>query len=287
MIRARQAFLIVVSLASGLALTAASEELTRGTLLQRELAGQTYYLFVPQSFSPGGAVLVSVHGASRMAEAHAQAWLRVAEREKVVVVAPLFDGRTFDDYQRLNFRGPRADLRLDAIVEEVGRLTGADVARFYLYGFSGGGQFAHRYALVHPERLHRVAVGAPGWWCLPDSKLDYPYGTKKNAEVPPEVEFRVDELLALPLAVVIGEKDTERDPSLRQDKAIDRWQGHNRLERARQWYQRMRRLAEEKKISNRFELHIVEGVGHSGTHPAIITRAAAFLFPRAQPESHP
>ncbi|MBI4461890.1 MAG: hypothetical protein HY653_03195 [Acidobacteria bacterium] len=262
--------------------TSTAEKLERGRLLTRELQGQIYYLYIPHAFSPGGALLVSVHGASRGAEAHARAWVPIAEQENVVVVAPLFDFGAFPDYQRLNFRGPRADLRLHAILDEVARLTGADATRFYLYGFSGGGQFAHRYALVHPERLQRVAVGAPGWWCLPEETLDYPYGIKKTSEVPADVEFQVDELLRLPLAVVIGEKDTERDRNLRQDELVDRLQGSNRLERGRNWYTRMRRLAEEKKIANQFELHVVNGAGHSGVHPAIIEHAAAFLFPRSE-----
>ncbi|MFQ5817925.1 MAG: hypothetical protein ACE5H2_08220 [Terriglobia bacterium] len=272
--------------AASLLAAAAGKEPPRGKLLQRQLDAQTYYLYIPDNFSPGGTVLVAVHGASRTAKAHARAWIPMAERENLVVVAPLFDRRTFPDYQRLNFRGPRADLKLHALLAEVARLTRAKIARFYLYGFSGGGQFAHRYALVHPDRLQRVVVGAPGWWCLPDPALDYPYGIKKNARVPPDVEFRLDALLALPLAVVIGENDTTRDRYLRQEQAVDRLQGRHRLERGRHWYEQMRRLAKEKKIANGFELHVVKGVGHQGTHPAIIARAAAFLFPASDTRSH-
>lgn len=254
------------------------QELPRGKLLRRELAGQTYYLYVPAKFSPKGQVLAVVHGASRTAERYARAWLKIVEREKLVLVAPLFARRTFPDYQRLNFAGPRADLHLHAILDEVGRLTGAQVQRFYLYGFSGGGQFSHRYALVHPERLLRVAVGAPGWWCLPDATLDYPLGIKKSATVPPDVEFRVDELLRLPLAVVIGEHDTKRGRSLRQEATIDGLQGHNRVERGQRWFTLMRQLAGQKKIPYRFELYLIAGAGHSGSHPAIVARAAQFLF---------
>jgi len=255
------------------------QELPRGQLLRRELAGENYYLYVPAKFSPGGQVLVVVHGASRTAEGYARRWLEIVERENLVLVAPLFARRTFPDYQRLNFQGPRADVHLHAILDEVEQLTGALTQRFYLYGFSGGGQFSHRYALVHPERLVRVVVGAPGWWCLPDATLDYPLGIKKSAMVPPEVEFRVDELLQVPLAVVVGEHDTERGRSLRQETTIDRLQGRNRVERGQRWFALMRQLAEQKKIPYRFELHIVAGAGHSGSHPAIVARAAQFLFP--------
>lgn len=275
---ARRASTLVLLLVWVVALPASAEELPRGELLTRTLDAQTYYLYVPRNFAPGGAVLVSVHGASRGAEAHARAWIETAEREGVAVAAPLFDTATFPDYQRLNFAGPRADLRLDAILKEVSRLTGADVSRFYLYGFSGGGQFAHRYALVHPGRIRRIVVGAPGWWTWPDPALDYPYGTKKAVDLPADVEFRLEEMLRLPLAVVIGENDTQRDSALRQDGTVDPLQGRNRLERGRRWFEQARRLAQEKNIPSGFELYVVDGVGHNGTHPAIIARAAAFLF---------
>jgi poly(3-hydroxybutyrate) depolymerase len=250
-------------------------------LLLRQVGRQSYYLYVPRGFAPGGPVLVSVHGASRGAEAHAQAWTEIAERHNLVVIAPLFDTHNFPDYQRLNFKGSRADLALHQLLEEVGRLTGADARQFYLYGFSGGGQFAHRYALIHPERLARVVVGAPGWWTLPDDSLAYPLGVKKTAGVPADVKFQVAEMLRLPLAVIVGEQDTERDRSLRQEPRVDRLQGRHRLERARNWFEQARRVAEENGIASEFELHVIAGVGHSGTHPAIIARAAAFLFPAA------
>jgi len=261
-----------------------SQQLRRGKLLRRELAGETYYLYVPTKFSPGGQVLIVVHGASRTAEDYARAWLEIVEREKLVLVAPVFGQRTFPDYQQLNFAGTRADLYLHAILDEVAQLTSAQVKRFYLYGFSGGGQFSHRYALVHPARLLRVVVGAPGWWSLPDATLDYPLGIKKSPLVPSEVEFRVDELLRVPLAVVIGEYDTARGQSLRQELTIDRLQGRNRIERGQRWFAAMRAVAEEKKIPYRFELYLVPAAGHSGGDPAIIARAAQFLFPGSSAE---
>ncbi len=46
----------------------------------------------------------------------------------------------------------------------------------------------------------------------------------------------------------------------------------------------MRALAEQKKIPYRFELYLVPATGHSGSHPAIIARAAQFLFPHSSAE---
>jgi len=39
--------------------------------------------------------------------------------------------------------------------------------RFSLFGHSGGGQFANRFLMVHPERLKRVAISGSGSFMLP------------------------------------------------------------------------------------------------------------------------
>ena len=45
-------------------------------------------------------------------------------------------------------------------------------------GFSGGGQFAHRFFYLYPERLHAVSVGAPGRMTRLDNTLNWPQGIK-------------------------------------------------------------------------------------------------------------
>lgn len=41
-----------------------------------------------------------------------------------------------------------------------------------IWGFSGGAQFAHRFALQHPQHVDRVAALASGEWTLPDGRHD-------------------------------------------------------------------------------------------------------------------
>jgi poly(3-hydroxybutyrate) depolymerase len=43
--------------------------------------------------------------------------------------------------------------------------------KIFLTGYSRGGQFAHRYALAHPERVAAVASLASGTWTTPDGKF--------------------------------------------------------------------------------------------------------------------
>ncbi|MGH7960374.1 MAG: hypothetical protein ACRERD_00925, partial [Candidatus Binatia bacterium] len=125
------------------------------TILDRTLAQepeQQYFLYIPSTGSAGVPVFVTVHGISRNATQHMRHFAPLAEHYGVVLVAPLFPRDHFRDYQRLGRRGKgkRADHALDKIVTEVGSLTGATTDTLYLFGYSGGGQFVHRYALAHP-----------------------------------------------------------------------------------------------------------------------------------------
>ena len=50
---------------------------------------------------------------------------------------------------------------LSMIDELAGRFP-IDTDKIYLYGWSGGGQFVHRFLYVHLERLVAVVIGASG-----------------------------------------------------------------------------------------------------------------------------
>lgn len=95
-------------------------------------------------------IFVSVHGVSLNYQEHAQKFMPYAEKYGVVLVAPYFPEPPFDDYQRLGRtgQGSRADSALKNIITEVRELTYAQSGKLYLFGYSGGGQFTHRYAMA-------------------------------------------------------------------------------------------------------------------------------------------
>src|SRR5262245_27992916 len=127
---------------------------------------QEYFLYVPSSGGARAPLFVTVHGISRNAQEHATLFSRHAEAYGVVLVAPYFAEGQHGDYQRLGRagRGGRADATLDSIIVEVASLTGASTQKIYLFGFSGGAQFAHRYTMAHPRQVARAAVAAAGWY---------------------------------------------------------------------------------------------------------------------------
>lgn len=238
-----------------------------GVVQERRLPdddGQRYFVYVPKSGGQNRPLFVTIHGISRNAREHAREFSRLADDYGVVVVAPLFDERRFPDYQRLgrSGRGERADLMLERIVADAARLSGARADKIHLFGFSGGGQFAHRYALAHPDRIAAYAVGAAGWYTFPESALQYPLGTGNSPRLP-DLRFEPRDFLAVPAAVFVGERDIRAGRALRQSPHLSAEQGDNRYERGRSWITEMTLAAREHCLDTEFRFETLPQSPHS------------------------
>jgi dienelactone hydrolase len=225
--------------------------------------GQEYFVYVPKSGGEGAPLLVAVHGISRNAREVATLFSKHAESHGVVLVAPVFSAERSGDYQRLGRkgRGNRADQALEAIVEEVALLTGAQASEFYLFGYSGGAQFAHRYSMANPHRVARAAVAAAGWYSFPDARERFPYGIAPNRDLP-GVRFDPEEFLRVPITVLVGDDDTS-DDGVRRTARVDRQQGETRVERARNWVAAMQAAAQAYRLPSLVSCETIPGGGHS------------------------
>ncbi len=157
------------------------KEAPAGHVLVRALPDdpdQVYFLYVPRRCPADAPIVVSVHGITRNACEHAMLLAPFAERYGAVLVAPMFSNDRFRRYQRLRNERQygRPDRVLEKIIADARHLTDVATEQIHLYGYSGGGQFAHRYTMAHPEKVAAVVVGAAGWYTFPDPRLKYPYG---------------------------------------------------------------------------------------------------------------
>lgn len=239
--------------------------LERGVVLQRTLSSddqQQYFLYIPQRGGARAKVFVSVHGISRNAIEHAERFSVFAETYGVVVVAPYFPEDRYPDYQRLGRKGERADKVLDSIVGEVARLTGADTRKLYLFGYSGGAQFVHRYMLAYPQRVARVVLGAPGWYTFPDATQAFPKGIRVTQGLT-DIEFRPEQFLQVPVCVLVGENDDQRDNELNQSPRIDTLQGKTRIERGRRWVEAMTSQAKVHGLQTPYHFELLPDSSHS------------------------
>lgn len=191
---------------------------------------------VPECFianpRPGQDVLVVVHGISRNAAEIAMRFATHPAFAQTTIIAPLFTKAGFGQYQQLQASGADqtpADVALLRLLEALTAEYGIATDRFGLFGFSGGAQMAHRFAMFHPHRVARLCVVSAGWYSLPRADLRWPYGIGDAAGEP----LVGPEFLDIPTTVIVGNRDTRVDASVRQDALLLEHQGRNRLRRAR------------------------------------------------------
>lgn len=248
--------------------TPCATQLERGVILTRAIPGNNqikYYLYLPKRCTQQSKVFVTVHGISRNAEEHAKKFAPYAEQYGVILIAPFFPEKDFPDYQRLGRkgRGERADSALKAIIKNVAESTGIHLPeKIYMFGYSGGAQFTHRYLLAHPEQVAKAVLGAPGWYTFPDSNQTYPKGIKASPTLP-YLAFNPSNFLKIPVCVLVGELDHQRDNELNQSSKIDQLQGKNRIERGRHWVAEMSQQAHQLGLTTPYCFQLLPHSPHS------------------------
>jgi len=249
-------------------------------LVSRSAPFLNYYLYIPRDRSGEGRVLVTVHGISRNAREQIDLFRRQADDYGVILIAPVFSRETFNDYQRLGRkgRGPRADLALIRELNSVAVQLGVDTSRVDMFGFSGGAQFAHRFAFAHPQRVGRLVLGAAGWYTMPDKTAAYPLGIGDARGLDP-VSFNAAAISRLRTLVVVGKNDDcTDDDELNRSKSVLSVQGENRVQRARTWVESMNVLAGKYAGPGSVELSLLPGVGHSFSQAISDGRLAEHVF---------
>jgi len=147
-------------------------ELVRHTISFRGMPRE-YFLHLPPGVDGAKSYwgLVVVHGAGDDGRARfpnrAMARFVTESGLDAIVISPSFSN---DDYNASRFPGLGEGEFLDEVLNDV-RSRYALKPRIFLTGYSRGGQFSHRYALAHPERVAAVAPLASGTWTTPDGRF--------------------------------------------------------------------------------------------------------------------
>ena len=222
----------------------------------------SYCLYVPTAHHDETRrlpLVVIMHGTQRTAERYRTMFQEFCEKHECVVVAPLFPAGIVEEgdlhgFKRILRHGIRYDNALLDIVDQVQTRWRVDGSRFMLHGFSGGGQFAHRFAYLHPDRLNAVSIGAPGRVTRIDPTNSWWLGTGDVKERF-GIELDLDALRQVPVQMIVGADDTATWEIA--EPGIDAG-GETRVERITT----LRDNWEKHGITVRFDL--VEGMAHSG-----------------------
>lgn len=242
----------------------------------------SYYVYLPQGFDPvkqpAENLLVVIHGTFRDAESTKNAFVPYAERTNSVILAPLFptgieDAEDIHNYKFIKYHDIRFDEVVLHMIEEVEEAFALHPKRVMLYGFSGGGQFVHRFLYLHPDLLHSVVIGSPGRITYLDPDEDWYAGIRDFAQqFGKPLDF---EALKKPkILLLVGADDTESvdvtgDTS--SAAAADKF-GSNRVERLQALYANY----QDHGMDVTFE--VLDGVAHEEEK---VTATAARFFVQA------
>ncbi|KAK4549453.1 hypothetical protein LTR36_006450 [Oleoguttula mirabilis] len=206
----------------------------------------SYASWIPDAHYPHDEVtrlplLVAIHGSHREDHRCLNLWKDFANEHKCAVVAPLFpamiqgplDGEGYHYLGRAPAMGGmlakaiaaksvatdspiaglddtsiRYDRVLLHILDEVSiRWPAIETSRIFLTGYSGGGQFVHRFAYFHADRLAALSVGAPGAVTKLDPSTPWPLGTGGMEDVFGGDLVNIDALRKVPILAVVGGED--------------------------------------------------------------------------------
>ncbi|KAF2265032.1 poly hydrolase [Lojkania enalia] len=246
----------------------------------------SYALYIPPKFyNPNPAknssipklpLLINIHGTSRDVSSLNGKLEKFADETPCAVLSPLFPANVvgpndLDSYKVLSadgILGLRSDLAVMSMMEEIAYIwPGVDMDKVYLMGFSGGGQFVHRFMYLYPELLKAVSVGAPGRVTYLNDTERWPSGT---ADVPSLFEGRTvrkDLIRALPIQLVVGSKDNvvvgNADFWAWVRNATGVENALEKMDKGRlDTIKELQKLWKDNGIDS--QLDIVEGIGHDG-----------------------
>jgi pimeloyl-ACP methyl ester carboxylesterase len=247
-----------------------------------------YWVAMPACLDPSLPPLFAIHGIHRDAKGMLNEISTHMPEASRIIIAPVFDETNWRGYQRLIGRR-RADLALLALLKTI-RLSGlTDIRSFDLLGYSGGAQFAHRFALIYPHLINRLALCSAGWYTFPDD-APYPYGLSapktKLSGFNSFTRTNLECFLKLSIDVYVGEHDTEIDPNIRTGDSIDRQQGRNRLERATNWVDALNSVSKTYGFQSKAKLTVLKGCGHDFRECVRQGNLVERLFPSLEKVGH-
>jgi pimeloyl-ACP methyl ester carboxylesterase len=234
-------------------------------------------IYLPETINSSitkSSLLVVVHGygarrntarGRQSVRRFANYWGQQVADKNWIVMAPHFDEKRFNkNYQRLNLTGLRSDVRLNQLIQSLCQLlTPIETEKRMLLGFSGGGQFVHRYLAFHEGMISRAVIGAPGWFMWPDLSYHYPLGFgEPNA--PEEGPARLRRLCRQNLLLLVGDKDTNQGAfrKIYNHTDLRELQGAGRRDRATNWFHALKKAAEDENIELWVRFQILKNTAH-------------------------
>jgi poly(3-hydroxybutyrate) depolymerase len=240
-----------------------------------------YCLYVPQAVGRGEKVelLVAVHGTGRTSFLDFRdGFAEFGRWNKVAILCPIFPVGVLGDGARSGYKYMvEGDIRYDRLVldmvAEVAEKYGQDWSQFAMFGFSGGGHFTHRFAILHPQKLWAASIGSPGSVTLLDPSRDWWVGIR-NIREKFGIDFDAEALAKVPVQMLVGDADLETWEITHKPGSATWVEGANDAGATRP--ERLRSLAASfEKAGVNVQLELVPGVSHD--RMKVLDRVQDFL----------
>lgn len=234
------------------------------------------FYHLPAGTATNMPMLMVLHGDDRDARSYRDAWVNAANEHGFVVLAPEFSDSAFpgaNNYNLLNMfvDGERPSIRtlqpdsiwstsvLEPIFQRFRQLTGSTFNRYVAFGHSAGSQVLHRYLMFSPTANISTAICAnAGWYTLPSSRSNFPYGTGLTALSDTALTRFFDRKVIIQL----GQQDINPNSAgLRHNSETDA-QGLNRLARGTYYFTFAELQATANRVPFAWRKVEVAGVGH-------------------------
>jgi pimeloyl-ACP methyl ester carboxylesterase len=203
------------------------------------------FLYIPSNASTRGPlqVLVALHGMGNDGSGEAGPLLAEAERTGWIVLAPTFSYGDWRDPDQVRQDDALFLPQLKALLDDLPARTGLTVRpRALLYGFSRGGQLAHRFAEFYPRSTLGLATFSCGTYTLPYAQqrlatanlpLAFPFGLADLDRYTGR-SLDLEALRRVSFLIGVGAHDTVAADLPRQ---WDPYLGTTRVERAQAYQQ--------------------------------------------------
>lgn len=228
------------------------------------------WTYEPEHWTDGGSVLFVMHGAGRNAEDYLNAWIEIANRKSILLIAPEFESEfksyVTNDYQEGNLKtffgvnNPKNEWAytvVENIFDHINRVNDFSLDGYNIFGHSAGGQFVHRMVLLMPNARIKKAIAAnAGYYTFPDLTIEFPYGLGT-------VEHQLEKSFSTELTILLGELDNNANLGLLIQTEYAMVQGEHRLERGKAFFDFAQDTSSRMELDFNWQLQVVPGVGHN------------------------
>jgi hypothetical protein len=252
------------------------------------------FYHIPQGDMSVMPIVFSFHGAGRNGDDYRDFWIDMANQHGFMVFAPRFSssnypgfgdnylmGNVFEDGdnpEQSEFNDPNewTFSIIDPLFEYIKANVSGTQTFYNAWGHSGGAQFLHRFALFVPNSKLGVGVCSnAGWYTVPETGVDYPYGislpfgpSNQNLfdflQSPAnDLNINLEQFFNKSLIIHLGTNDTDPNSSgLRHNTEVDNQQGLNRYVRGQYFFSTSQLEAQGLNTEFNWQRHDVSGASH-------------------------